>query len=638
MTRPEPTSPEEGPKPPTGRLGPYVATWFTAGVAAVALLAWRHPGFDAPLTTLLVLTVITMLGEWACAEVRAGTSGVTFSLLEAVAVVNLLLLPPLPAVVVTVTGVALRHLLGRRPVEKAIFNAGQHAVAASAGAFLIGLTPVDPPLTTLRVAVALFAALVYGTLNTLAVAGIFQRLGSMTIMEQLRDRPLATITLTMRNATMGIGAAAIWLTHRPVAVLLAVMSGTLYLSHAPGFRFQSLYTVVWRERDRLARVVGAVKDGIVLLDDDGAVRLWNASMVQMLGIEESDAIGRPAEEVLTGPDLVGVPLRPAELAPPTAHAEDDLPTVSVVNLRAQDGTEVPVRMTHALLRDTRGRITGDVLVIQDLTQEREAAALKDDFIARVSHELRTPLTPVRGYAQTLLRAGDRIDATTRTEALEQVIERVGHMERLIDDLLLVSRVASGRPSPTTEMDPTEIDVLRLVRRLADWLGQGVAAGRQVIINTDDPEVRAWADPVRVGQIVTNLLSNACKYGYQGTPITITLRDLGANVEVSVADHGPGIPADRLESIFDRFERLDDPMHMRTSGLGLGLFLARELATAIGGSLTATSERGIGSTFTLVLPAARPGSVTGDPGSHAKTRVHHRPPDLVGTPSVGPGVD
>lgn len=628
MTDPEPTPPEEGRSAPTARLGPYVAMWFTAGMAAVALLAWRHPVFDAPISVLIVLTVITMLGEWACAEVRAGTSGVTFSLLEAVAVVNLLILPPLPAVVVTATGVGLRHLLGRRPIEKAIFNIGQHAVAASAGAALVGLTPLDPPLTTLRVALALFAALAYGTVNTLAVAGIFQRLGSMTIMEQLRDRPLATIALTMRNATLGIGAVAIWLAHRPVAVLLAIMSATLYLSHAPGFRFQSLYTVVSRERDRLARVVGAVKDGIVLLDDDGAVRLWNASMEQMLGISESDAIGRPAEDLLTGPDLVGVPLRPVELALPSSDADDDLSTVSVVNLRAQDGTEVPVRMTHALLRDTRGHITGDVLVIQDLTQEREAAALKDDFIARVSHELRTPLTPVRGYAQSLLRGGDRIDAATRNEVLEQVVERVGHMERLIDDLLLVSRVASGRPSPTTEMDPTEIDTLRLVRRLADWLGQGVAAGRNIVITGDEAGVTAWADPARVGQILTNLLSNACKYGYQATPITVTLQNVGAHVEVSVADQRPGIPADRLESIFDRFERLENPMHMQTNGLGLGLFLARELATAIGGDLTATSERGVGSTFTLTLPASGPSSATQGSSDARKTRVHRRPPELA----------
>lgn len=631
VTPPEPGA--SGGSPTTGRLGPYVTAWVLAGGIAVGLLAMGHPGLHAPLGTVLVLTALTMFGEWACAEIKAGSSGVTFSLLEAVAIVNLLVLPPVPAVLVTVTGVVLRHVLGRRPIVKAVFNLGQHAVAASAAAALVALTPSIPPLSALRVLLALFAALVYGTINTLAVAGIFQRLGSMSIMEQLRDRPLSTIAFTMRNATLGISGVAIWMAYPPVALLLGAMTAILYLSHGPGMRFQSLYAVVSRERDRLARVVGGVKDGIVLLDDDGAIRLWNGAMERMLGVPEAEAIGQPAEALLTGPDLAGVPLRPDELELPGDDDEDRPSTVSVVTLRARDGAEVPVRMTHALLRDKRNRVTGDVLVIQDMTREREVAALKDDFVARVSHELRTPLTPIRGYVQTLLRGGDRIDAATQVEVLERVVERVGHMERLIDDLLLVSLVASGKARPTGEIDPANVDVVRLVRRLTEWLGQGVASGRHIDIRADEPEIVAWADPVRVGQIITNLLSNACKYGYQEASITVDVSHAGDDVEISVADHGPGIPADRLDAVFDRFERLDDPMQMQTSGLGLGLFLSRELASAMDGTLVGTSELGVGSTFTLILPSGQRPDEGEEMATTAPTRAHPRPAQFVPSASA-----
>lgn len=636
MTGRSRSRPREEPAP--AHLGPYVSAWLVAGAVAVTILAVWHPNFDASVSTLLVLTTLTILAEWAGAEVETGTSGVTFSLLEAVAVVNLLLLPPLPAVLVTVSGVGLRHLLARRPLTKVAFNVGQHGVAASLAAGLVSLIPPTPALSAPRVLMTVFAAVVYGTTNTAAMAGVFRRLGSLAVTEELTERPLTTLAMTMRNASLGLAAVAVWTSNPTVAVLLAGMTFALKTSRDPTVWFQSLYAAVSHDRDRLARVVGAVKDGIVLLDDDGVVRLWNASMERMLGIEEAHALGRPAEELLTGPDLGGVPLRPNDVEM-HYHEDDDRATVSVVTLRSTDGTDVPARLTHALLRNKHGFVTGDVLVVQDLTAERDAAAMKEDFVARVSHELRTPLTPVRGYVQTLLRRGDRIDEAKRIEVLEQVVERVTHMERLIDDLLLVSNVASGKVRTTGEIDPAEIDMNRLVRRLSDWLAQGVASGHDVVVESPDVDAVAWADPVRAGQIVTNLISNACKYGYDGTPITVAVSHDSDVVEVSVTDRGPGIPADKLETVFERFQRLEDPMLMRTNGLGLGLFLSRELATAMGGTLTATSQRGKGSSFVLQLPAA--GSAPGrrdladSRDEIGRRRVHRRPHDI--TEPVGSGV-
>ena len=577
----------------------YVTGWVVAGVATLgALAAWADPAATSPsLVLVAVLVVLTAVAEAVSLDLKTGSGGVSLSLLEVAVTVDVLLLPPAHAAAAVVLGVLLVQLVQRRPVQKLLFNLGQHAVAASAVATVVALAPSPPTLHGGRVVAVMLGLVAYSTVNTLALAGIFSRLGIDAVREQLVDRPIFFLATTLGNTSVGVIGVAMWTAYPSLTLVVVGPALALYLSYASSFRIESLLTEVRSERDHLERVVGGVQEGIVLLDETGVVRLWNPAMRRITGVAAEDAVGQPAVDLLTGVDADGMALDPTY-----ALQERRESTSYTATLRLPDDTTVETRLTHTLVTDDRDRVVGDVVVVQDLSREREASSLKEDFVARVSHELRTPLSPLRGYAQIMLRAGDRVTGEQRDQILNQMVERVDHLERLIDDLLLVSRLASGTLSPDDEVDLQVCDLSEIVPRLASWVS-GAHAGREVRVHGVDGARFAWADPLRSAQVVTNLLSNACKYATPDTPIDVEVSREEDRLRVAVRDHGPGIPEDKLEAIFERFQRLEDPQRMRTGGLGLGLYIARHLAVAMGGALDVDSRRGAGSTFTLELPVA-----------------------------------
>ncbi len=327
--------------------------------------------------------------------------------------------------------------------------------------------------------------------------------------------------------------------------------------------------------------------------------VWNAGMESMLGTSAAEAVGR----------VRGRPARaePTTTARPSTHSQcspmTGRPAPSSSGSRTTRASSYRSASSIASLRDEPGRRTGAVIVVHDLAREREAAALKEDFVARVSHELRTPLSPLRAYAQSLRRAGDRVPVEKRGEILDQMVERVDHLARLVDDLLLVSQIGAGRVDPAREVQLAELDLAALVPRLVTWLGQEHTRDHDIEVVGADAPLVVMADQMRTGQIVTNLLTNACKYSDPGAPVTVRLAGGGDDVTVVVEDRGPGIPPDKLEAIFERFERLDDPQRMQAGGIGLGLYISRHLAEAMGGRLTVASTRGVGTAFTLALPSA-----------------------------------
>lgn len=581
---------------PARPLGAYIVWWIVAGVGAATLASLILPRPDqwpSPLSALLLIALVAA-ADSASLELRNDRSSLSLSLGEAAFVVVLLLFPAQLAILVVPAGLAVRYLLRRTPLHKVGFNVGQSLVAISAASTIMALAPSDPTLSVVRVLLVIVAILSYSLTNTLALAGIFSRLGVSSITDQLTDRPTFLVATTLGNASIGVIAVALWLAYPTIVWVVFGPALALYLAYASGFRIEGLLDDVREERDRLTRVVSGVQEGIVLLDEEGIVRLWNDAMARITGIETSVAINQPAGEVLRVSD----PAQPDPLA--ALRTGDDQPSLDVANLRHTDGTLVPVRFVHGLLRDERGKTIGDVIVAVDLSREREANALKEDFVARVSHELRTPLSPLRGSSQLLLTSGDRLDADQRDQLLRGMAECVDHLDRVVDDLLLVSRIASNPSETTGNVRPEQVELEQLATRLVDW-AHSAHPDREIRIVPDDGPMRAWADPVRVGQIVTNLLTNACRYATPGTPIDVVIRRDDDEVVVQVADHGPGIPNDKLEAIFGQFQRLEDPSTMQTRGLGLGLYIARHLAHAMDGSLTADSEQGRGSTFELRLP-------------------------------------
>ncbi|QRK13809.1 response regulator [Archangium violaceum] len=235
----------------------------------------------------------------------------------------------------------------------------------------------------------------------------------------------------------------------------------------------------------------------------------------------------------------------------------------------------------------------------------EANRLKDGFLATVSHELRTPLTAMIGWVK-MLRSG-RLAPDKHARALETVDRNAQVQAQLIEDLLDVSRIISGKLRlETRPVHLTEVirEAMESVRPAAD------AKGIHLLAELDAEGDLVLGDPGRLQQVVWNLLSNAVKFSPGGSRVWVRLRRVEASVEVMVEvmveDEGPGIPADFLPHIFERFRQLEGGTTRRHGGLGLGLAIVRHLVEQHGGTVRATSEGpGRGATFSVLLPPAQP---------------------------------
>jgi PAS domain S-box-containing protein len=353
------------------------------------------------------------------------------------------------------------------------------------------------------------------------------------------------------------------------------------------------------ENCKLEQILSLSSDGILLLDGKGRVRLWNQAMERITGVTAEEAIGASYNEWLAGPDPGGTMVTLDDLL---IDAGPERPRSSAeVAIRTAEGLERWVRCSHSLLFEGSSWTT-DVVIVADVTLVRQTERLKADFVATVSHELRTPITPIKGYVELLRNKGAGMAEDKRQEMLRIISERAEHMARLVEDLLLASRISSGRPGtalPGIRRERT--DLVGVARKAsADYLRD---PGCRLALELPHEPLEVDADPMRLSQVLANLLSNAHKYSPGDRPVVLRLWRDGEVAKAAVVDRGRGIPRDELDKVFDKFHRVEDPMTMTTGGTGLGLYIARELARAMGGEVEAVSVLHHGSTFTLRLPLA-----------------------------------
>jgi signal transduction histidine kinase len=395
--------------------------------------------------------------------------------------------------------------------------------------------------------------------------------------------------------------------------------GALVAAVGSAMRAGAAFDALTEETAKLTAVVNNTSDGIAVVDEAGGVRLWSRTMAHMTGVPPEALPQDPAEAPPVVRTLVDAALaaRPGD---PPAH----------VPLMRADGEEVEISLATVRVREaTPGGGWVRILTAHDETRERKVGRMQSAFIAMVSHELRTPITPIKGYAKLLESRGDRLSPERRAQALRVISDRTEHLSRLVDDLLLASQA-----SESTQLD-TNIGVVDV----AEVVTQSVAgfpemAGR-IAIDLPETPVAVTCDPFRAVQCLGNLLRNAEKYAGDG-PVEVSVRDGGRRVAIHVRDHGPGIPVAEHERVFERFYRREDPFTMRHGGTGLGLHIARELATAMGGQLTLhTPADGVGAEFILELPGAT--GPTGDVQGHAAdAAAGDTVPEPADTTSTGNG--
>jgi len=237
--------------------------------------------------------------------------------------------------------------------------------------------------------------------------------------------------------------------------------------------------------------------------------------------------------------------------------------------------------------------------VRDLESRRmreleEISQMKSDFVSMVSHELRTPLTSIKGFVSILLHRRDAVSAEQQIDALRIVDGETNRLIRLVDDLLTAARLERGK----FHFEPRSTLVREIVQRAVMAVSMEYPE-RRIVVRQKDEDLEAYTDPDHALRVLTNLLTNAAKYSPEEREVTVEVDGTGERVTLDVVDQGPGIPEGDRERIFDRFVRLDD--HGRANpGTGLGLYISRQLAEAIGGELTIEEHAGPGSRFRLQL--------------------------------------
>ncbi|HTW97673.1 MAG TPA: ATP-binding protein, partial [Acidimicrobiales bacterium] len=348
------------------------------------------------------------------------------------------------------------------------------------------------------------------------------------------------------------------------------------------------------EHEHADAVLASVGEGVATLDLAGRPVQVNPALERITGRSSSELVGTGWSDAfeLVGPRGEAICWEESEAARAIATRQVMATTGYDQYLTRAGGERVPIAVTAAPLF-VDDDVTGAVVVLRDVSREQEVDQLKSSLVSTVSHELRTPLTMIQGFSELLLSRD--LGAERSHEALEQVHSSAQRLGRLIDDLLSVSRIDSGKV--TVEL--AALDATSVVD--------------EVVTSFDDARVESsigpglpavLADRDKLVQILTNLVSNALKYSPAPAPVSLSAAVTGERLEISVRDEGIGMSEEERVRVFEKFNRVDRPEVRQVGGTGLGLYITKSLVALQNGELRVESRRGAGSTFTFTLPLAR----------------------------------
>jgi PAS domain S-box-containing protein len=357
------------------------------------------------------------------------------------------------------------------------------------------------------------------------------------------------------------------------------------------------------QREKLRATLSCMADGVLVTDEDGKLTLMNPAAEVMTGWSMSDLRGKRLPEFFAvrreeGDSFVDDPLDRVLKAGEVIHG------ASRLILAPRGGDRIPIAYSAAPIRDMAGGITGGVLVFRDETERRRneqalrnADRQKDEFLATLAHELRNPLAPICMGLEILRTSGD--DSVAMDEVCDMMERQSRHMVRLIDDLMDVSRITRGklelrkRPVALDEIIQSAVDANRPMIEQSQM---------QFVVKLPAQPVLLYADPNRLTQVFSNLLNNAAKFTPNEGRVELAAEAKAGEVVVMVSDSGIGIPADKIESIFDMFTQIDSGGDTVPAGLGIGLTLVKRLVEMHGGAITVDSDgHNLGSRFRVQLP-------------------------------------
>jgi two-component system phosphate regulon sensor histidine kinase PhoR len=325
-------------------------------------------------------------------------------------------------------------------------------------------------------------------------------------------------------------------------------------------------------------------EGLLLLDRNRKIYLANRAFKNLFGLK-IELRGKTVMEAL----------RVHELAELVERAEAEKQVLDY-ELKLPDLSERWLQVNAAVISNTAGEREGTILVFHDLTRLKQLERTRQEFVANVSHELRTPLSLIKGYVETLLD-GARNNPEVAERFLKIIERNTQRLDLLIQDLLTISALESER----IKLNLQPVELQPLVEKIFSDL-KPHAENKNVELVSQLPELTGTADVNRLEQVLANLVDNAIKYGRAQGHVTVGGKKLDdGKLEIFVQDDGPGIPAESLDRVFERFYRVDKARSRDQGGTGLGLSIVKHIVQAHGGEVWVKSELGKGATFFFTLP-------------------------------------
>ena len=343
-------------------------------------------------------------------------------------------------------------------------------------------------------------------------------------------------------------------------------------------------------------ILSLLPDAVVVLEEGPRIAYLNRAAESLIGTTLGAAAGQPPGELFIVRDSTGRRLDECLPLGRRASKSRGIPEGDY-ELTRSDGDWLPVSLVAAYEKDADGIVRRVVLAMRNAKARRGMDMRTVELISTVSHEIRSPLTSVKGFTQTLLKRWELFDDEQKKEMLGAVNEDADRVKRLLDELLDVSRLESGR----LKLRVQQVDVGLMASKVAERLGDR-SEDHRIEMDVPNGLPTVMADPDKVEQVLTNLVENALKYTDGGT-VTLSVRASDEGVAVRVVDEGQGIPQAALPRLFRKFYRRDRAGS--PTGTGLGLYISKRLIEAHGGELVAASTPGSGSTFSFTLPVEGP---------------------------------
>lgn len=352
------------------------------------------------------------------------------------------------------------------------------------------------------------------------------------------------------------------------------------------------------EKSRVESMLEGSAEGIMSLDGRRRITGFNAAMERMSGHPRRQVLSLPCYHVLNLRDFEGRSICNSDRCP-LVTAPNGGPATCEIQGRIQsaDGQDIEVAMVYSVSRSrATGRAHSAVINVRDIRRLRETENLRSAFLSMLGHELQTPLSIIKGYTGTLARSDARWNRKTLREGLQVIEEECDRLSKLVNRLLLASRIESR--TVTLKKEPVQLPVMadKIIRRL-----EPVTQNHRFAADFDPEFPEVYADPERIEEVLTNLVDNAIKYSPKGGGIAITGRAGAGSVRVTVSDEGIGIPRRELGRVFERFRRGENSQVQKVRGMGLGLYICKSIIEAHGGEIEVASEAGRGSQFTFTLP-------------------------------------